>query len=365
MPDLEIPRYDDMDTNVQWSPAFAAALVAHALLILALTFGLNWQRTSDEPVVFEAELWAELPQQQAPSVPATPSTPTPPEPVAPPAPEPEPTPPPPEPEPTPEPPVSVPDPTAVATGDIALQKAKEEQARLEAEHQAQLAREKAELERLAKEKAEKDRQQRLAQEKAQRERLAKEKAERQRLAKEKAAQAERERQARLAREQAERERIAKEKAKKAEEARQAKLAREKAERERLAKEKAEQARLEAVTQQMRNEQIQRAAGLAGSGSTQGNAAASKGPSASYGAKLVAAVKPNIIFTGRLDNNPAATVEVKTAPNGEIIGRRLVRSSGVPNWDEAVLRAVDRTGHLPLDENGSVPSPLQITFRPNN
>lgn len=364
MPDLEIPHYEDMDTNVHWSPAFAAALVAHALLILALTFGLNWRSTTDTPVVFEAELWAELPQEPAAGQPASPApTPAP----EPPAPEPTPAPEPPPPPPAPPPEVKLPDPTAVATGDIALQKAKEEQARQEAERQAQLARELAERERLAKEKAAQERQAQLAREKAERERLAKEKAEKVR----------KEREAQLAREKAERERLAKEKAEKdrkererlakekAEKARQAQLAREKATRERIAKEKAEQARIEAVTQQMRNEQIQRAAGLAGSSGAQGNATVARGPSASYGAKVVSAVKPNIIFTGRVSNNPAATVEVKTAPSGEIIGRRLVRSSGVQAWDEAVLRAVDRTGFLPLDENGSIPSPLQIKFRPND
>jgi colicin import membrane protein len=200
---------------------------------------------------------------------------------------------------------------------------------------------------------------RLAPRRPRQERLAREQAERERLAKEKA---ERERQERLAREQAERERLAKAKA---ERERQARLAREKAERERIAKEKAEQERIAAITRQMRDEQLQRAAGLAGSGRSQGNAAVARGPSASYGAKVVAAVKPNIIFTGRLAQNPAAVVEVKTAANGEIIGRRLVRSSGVAAWDNAVLRAVDRTRALPLDENGSVPSPLQISFRPND
>ncbi len=361
MPDLEIPRYEDMDTQVHWSPAFAAALLAHAALVLALTLGLNWRQTNDLPVQFEAELWAELPQEAKAGV-ATPTPPPTPPVEAPPQPQPEPEPTPatpPEPPPAPPEPAPPPDPAPVATGDIALQKAKEEQARQAAEAQAKLERERAEQERLAQEKAQ---QERRAKELAERERLGKEKAEREKLAAEKAAQ---ERQAKLAREKAERERLAKEKAARLEKERQQRLAREQAERERIAKEQAEQARLEAVTAQMRNEQIQRAAGLAGSSAGTGSAPVARGPSASYGAKVVAAVKPNIIFTGRLSNNPAATVEVKTAPSGEIIGRRLVRSSGETAWDEAVLRAVDRTGFLPLDENGSIPSALQIKFRPND
>ena len=64
-------------------------------------------------------------------------------------------------------------------------------------------------------------------------------------------------------------------------------------------------------------------------------------------------------------NPSALVEVRCAPDGRIISRKLLESSGLPAWDEAVLRAVDRTEVLPLDENGRVPSPLQIEFRPKD
>ena len=47
----------------------------------------------------------------------------------------------------------------------------------------------------------------------------------------------------------------------------------------------------------------------------------------------------------------------------MISRRLVTSSGHPDWDEAVLRAVDRTGTLPRDTDGRVPAVITITFRP--
>jgi colicin import membrane protein len=41
----------------------------------------------------------------------------------------------------------------------------------------------------------------------------------------------------------------------------------------------------------------------------------------------------------------------------------VRSSGVQSWDEAVLRALDKTDALPRDVDGRVPSPVIIGFRP--
>ncbi|HEU6455513.1 MAG TPA: protein TolA, partial [Roseateles sp.] len=40
------------------------ALLAHGLLILALSYGLHWR--SDESPAFEAELWSAVPQVAAP-----------------------------------------------------------------------------------------------------------------------------------------------------------------------------------------------------------------------------------------------------------------------------------------------------------
>jgi colicin import membrane protein len=57
------------------------------------------------------------------------------------------------------------------------------------------------------------------------------------------------------------------------------------------------------------------------------------------------------------------VEVRLAPDGTITGRRLVRSSGAKSWDDAVLRAIDRTGQLPRNVDGSVPPIIQIDFKP--
>ena len=90
-----------------------------------------------------------------------------------------------------------------------------------------------------------------------------------------------------------------------------------------------------------------------------------GPSASYAGRLIQAIKPNIVFGETLTGNPAAEVEVRAGPTGSIIGRTLVKSSGHPEWDEAVLRAIDRTATLPKDTDGRVPPRLTITFRPRD
>jgi colicin import membrane protein len=104
--------------------------------------------------------------------------------------------------------------------------------------------------------------------------------------------------------------------------------------------------------------------VGGSGSTAGaTAAQSSGPSASYAGRLIAAIKPNVVFVDRVTDNQAAEVEVRTGPSGSILSRRLLRSSGNKDWDEAVLRAIDRTGTLPRDVDGRVPPVLVMAFRP--
>jgi len=127
-------------------------------------------------------------------------------------------------------------------------------------------------------------------------------------------------------------------------------------------EKAEQARLE----KLRQDNLKRIAGQAGAtgdASAAGSAPRDAGPSSGYAGRIVARVKPNIVLTEALTGSPRAEVEVRAAPDGTIIGRRLVKSSGNKDWDEAVLRALDRTQILPRDIDGRVPSPITIGFTP--
>lgn len=173
----------------------------------------------------------------------------------------------------------------------------------------------------------------IEREKAQRQQAEREKAERERQREEKLAQERKDREAEAKRrEQAERDRKA-------------------AEEKRLA--------------EQRQKAMDRLMGQVGNSNTtaSGTAAQDSGPSRSYAGKLVATIKPNIVFTDTVSGNPAAEVEVRAGPSGTIIARRLVRSSGHKEWDEAVLRAIDRTGTLPRDTDGRVPSTIIVAFRP--
>lgn len=285
------------------SRALVLAMVAHLLLVGALTLGVQWRR--DAPTVqVQAELWSVVPQPAAPRL------------VAP---------PPPPPQPAPVVVAPAPPPAPSMDAQIALERDKQrlDQARqLAAQQQQRALEKKREQEKLALEK-------RRAQEKL----VIEKKREQEKLAAEK-----------------------------------------KREQEKLATEKKrEQERLQAIRDQeeaarvdaQRQVNLQRMAGLAGAsgapGAT-GTAHKASGGSSSYGSRVSASVKPNIVFTENPPDNPTALVEVRAAPDGTITGRRLVKGSGNKAWDEAVLKAIDKTAVLPRDIDGTVPPVLEINFR---
>jgi len=123
----------------------------------------------------------------------------------------------------------------------------------------------------------------------------------------------------------------------------------------------------AAAEKRREDQLKRLAGIAGATgepNSTGTAARTAGPSATYAGRIKARIMPNIVFGDTVSGNPQATVEVKAGPDGTIIGKRLLKSSGVPAWDEAVLRAIDKTEVLPRDTDGRVPPAFEISFRPH-
>ena len=82
-------------------------------------------------------------------------------------------------------------------------------------------------------------------------------------------------------------------------------------------------------------------------------------------RVSATVTPNIVFTEDLAGNPTAEVEVRAAVDGTIVSRRLLKSSGSKSWDDAVLKAIDKTEVLPRDVDGRIPPLLVISFRPRD
>jgi len=246
--------------------SFGLAILAHGLLLAALTLSVQWRRDA-QVLSAEAELWAAMPQAAAPKLVEVPKPPPPPKVQA-------------QPKPT--------EPEQPAKVDINLAKEKQ---RLEKQKQA-------ELDRLEKLKVE------------QRKR------------------AELEKQKELEKKQAEQE--------------------------------------DKQREVLRQKNLQRMAGIAGATgkpTATGTALTAAAPSASYAGRIRARIKPNIVFTESLVGNPAANVEVRTSPDGTIVGRKLLKSSGNSAWDEAVLKAIDKTAVLPRDTDGQMPPLFEISFTP--
>ena len=300
-----------------WGRSMSFALFMHLLLLAAITWGVQW-KTQPNTLSASAELWSAVPVEAAPA--ANEPEPTPPQPVPPPEPvkavEPK-----PEPKPTPPAPPKVDAAAEREAADIALKKEKEK--KLQEKKEADLEKKK---------------------------KLEKDKLEKAKLDKEKLKEKEKEKAKELEK-------------KKKEEALKKEVAAAKA-KEDAKKAIAEEKRTEAL----RNENLKRMQGMAGASgeeNSKGTALKASGPSASYAGRIRARIKPNITFTEDVAGNPKAEVEVRTSPDGTIISRKLLSSSGNKAWDEAVLKAIDKTVTLPRDEDGRVPPVLEISFRPKD
>ena len=289
--------------------AWVIAGIAHVLLFVALGLATSW-KTQPQTLQAEAELWAATPQAAAPRLQEPPPEPEPepepqPKPVAKPTP-----PPPPEPDPVVE----------RRDAEIALEKKKQQEKKKEAEKL------KAEKEKAEKEKADAKRKER------EKEREKEEKAKKEKLTKENKAKEDKERDKKKAAEKAK------------------------------AQSEAETARAE----ELRKENLKRMQGLAGASggaNATGSALQSAGPSASYAGRLIGRIKPNISYPGDVVGNPRAEIEVKVSPDGTVLSRSIVQTSGNKAWDDAVLRAIDKIEILPKDTDGRVPPVIVLGFRP--
>jgi colicin import membrane protein len=316
-------------------PAIVLAVGVHALLLTFLWIGISWQNT--EPPAVEAEVW-DMKVQSA----AAPALPPPPAPEAvEPEPQPEPTPV----TPPPPPKVAEPEPVKPAAPDINLEREKK------------LAEQKKQRELLEK----KERERELAEQREREELKARE------LADKKAAEKKLAEKKELEKKELEKKELEKkELAKKAEADK--KLAAEKAEAEKkkVAAAKAAKAKAEAAEQakleKIRSDELKRMMGAAGSG---GDAQKSSAPKidAGYIGKLTALIKSNTTFAGSTDvpGNPKAVFKVELLPTGEILSVRLSKSSGVPQFDDAVERGINKSSPLPKKKDGTVERTIVVNF----
>jgi colicin import membrane protein len=74
------------------------------------------------------------------------------------------------------------------------------------------------------------------------------------------------------------------------------------------------------------------------------------------------VRPKIVWSGET-SGLETVVSVRCAPTGTLLDARVSRSSGNEQWDQAALRAVQRSDPMPVDINGQAPASFTITLRP--
>jgi colicin import membrane protein len=297
-------------------PAIGLAVGMHAALLAFLVIGINW--TNNQPVAVEAEVWDTTVQSAAPPAPQ---------------PEPEPEPEPETPAPTPRvaepPPVEQPAPPKQP--DIALEREKKRKEELKRKEEERIEREREIAE---KKRADEKKEKALAEKKAREDEKKKE----QELAKKEEAEKKK---------KAEKEKAEKEKA------------------EKLAKAKAEKADAAKIAK-LRDDEMKRMMSGAGNPGSTGSAEKSTAPRIDKGyiASIAAKIKGNTTYPGSTDvpGNPEVVFQVEQLPTGEILSVRKTKSSGIPAFDDAVERGINKSSPLPKKKDGTVERSLPVSFK---
>jgi len=306
--------------------AIALALIVHLALVAFLWIGVSWQNKT--PLAVEAEIWDPQIKEAAPL----------------PQPEPQPE----LPQPTPSQAAPVPEPQAtppkaaepiLVKPDIALEKEKEKKRKEQEQRDAALEKQ-AKQARDLQAKRDQEKREKIDQEKqAKTERLKKEKQEDdKKLAKQK------------------------EDADAMKKAEADKLAAEKLQKQAAADNKAAQQRRQEETNRLLSQATSSSGGV-------GTAAKSQGPrgDAGYAGKIAARIRMNTTFDvpPGLAGNPPVEYAVELLPDGSIRSVRLIQSSNLPGFDEAVARAINKSQPFPPDKDGKVPTSISVIHKPKD
>jgi colicin import membrane protein len=323
--------------------SFTLALLVHLALLALLWIGVRWQ--NETPTAVEAEIWSPQAQQAAPKPQPEPEAVQPPPTPAPRVVE--------APKPPPAPPVERPVEKPVPNPDIALEQEKKRRLKEEKER-----REQEEEEREERAQQKKLAQQKQDQAEARKKELAKAEAD-----KERRQEAERER--KLEQQAAQKREAEEEKKRELADARKKELAKAEADKKRA------QAKADAeAAEQRRIEDLSRMTAQATGSGGSGQAARSQGPSradAGYAAKVGGKIRSNTVFNvpDELANNPAVEYAVDLLPDGSVRGIRKIKGSGVPGFDEAVRRAIEKSQPFPPDNSGRAPSGFTVSHKPKD
>ena len=162
------------------------------------------------------------------------------------------------------------------------------------------------------------------------------------------------------------------------------LQKQKAEQEKLAKQKQEQAkekakaeaeRKEALAQQKaRSDQLARLRSAAGKEGAAGGRGGVVGDGVGGGGNakpgyrdnVIRVLTPLIIWSGDKNSSIKVSIKLSLAPDGTILSKEVIKSSGDITWDKAVMNALDILGKMPKDESGKIPnSQINLTYTPRD
>lgn len=113
---------------------------------------------------------------------------------------------------------------------------------------------------------------------------------------------------------------------------------------------------------LRDAEMRRLAGAAGS---TGSAQKSSAPrlDTGYLASITSKIKSTTSYLGNTDlpGNPRVVFRIEELPTGEIISVRMIKSSGVAGFDDAVEKGIIKSSPLPKKKDGTVERSLEIAF----
>ncbi|MFZ6767623.1 TonB C-terminal domain-containing protein [Undibacterium sp. Di26W] len=162
--------------------------------------------------------------------------------------------------------------------------------------------------------------------------------------------------------------------KKRKEEQQEKLTEQKRKTEKLALEdadkKKQQAKDKLASDKLFKEQMQRMTNQAANTGSGGSGVVAKSTGnnrgdPSYIAKIAAKVRSNTNFSA-IDStagNPTVEYRIDLLPDGSLRGAiRKLKSSGIPSFDEAVAKGIEKSAPFPRDKSGEVPPSLELVYR---
>jgi len=83
-------------------------------------------------------------------------------------------------------------------------------------------------------------------------------------------------------------------------------------------------------------------------------------------KIRTKIRGNIVLPPDLQGNPEAQFQVVLLPSGEVLNRKMTKSSGHRGYDDAVDRAILKSSPLPKPDRAELFSrELKLTFRPKD